>query len=166
MIRIKRLFPVLGFVSAILLAFAALASAAEQKGLVDVLVSKLGVTKDQAAGGAGSILGYAKGNMKKDDFKKVVSAVPETNQLIKTAPRADTGSPTLGGLGSTQVAGSGLGTAGGLGSTAALAGSFQKLGLKSDMVGKFIPIVVDYAQSKGGSSVGSLLSGALGIGGK
>jgi len=158
MLRIKRLSPILGVVSAVLMLVAPLASAADEKGLVDTLTSQLGVTKDQAAGGAGSILGYAKGNMKKDDFKKVVAAAPETKDLIKAAPKADAGSSMVGSLGS--AAGGSVGTA------AALTGSFQKLGLKSDMVGKFIPVVVNYAQSKGGSTVGNLLSSALGMGGK
>jgi hypothetical protein len=157
MFRIKRLSLIPGLVSAILMLIAPLASAAEEKGpgLVDTLVSQLGVTKDQAAGGAGSILGYAKGNMKKEDFKKVTAAVPETKELIKAAPKADAGSSVMGSLGS--AAGGSVGTA------AALTGSFEKLGLKSDMVGKFVPIVVNYAQSKGGSTVGTLLSGALGL---
>jgi hypothetical protein len=33
--------------------------------------------------------------------------------------------------------------------------------MNSEMVGKFIPIVLDYAQSKGGDAVMSLLKGAL-----
>ena len=150
---IKRLTSTLGLVCAIFLIVAPIASA-QDKSLVDTLVSQLGVTKDQAAGGAGSILGFAKGNMKKDDFKKVAAAVPETNKLIKAAPKADATSSALGSLGSA---------AGSVGTAAALTGQFQKLGLKSDMVGQFVPVVVNYAQSKGGSTVGTLLSTALGL---
>lgn len=138
-----------------LLAMAAAASAAENGGLVSLLTSQLGVTNRQAAGGAGSILGYAKGNMKAEDFKKVAAAVPETDQLLKAAPKSEASTSVLGGLGS-QVQG--------VGAAASLAGSFDKLGLKSDMVGKFIPIVVSYTKTKGGSGVADLLSSALGVG--
>ena len=50
---------------------------------------------------------------------------------------------------------------GGAASIAELAGSFAKLGLSSDMVGKFIPIVLDYAQTKGGDEIANLLKMAL-----
>jgi hypothetical protein len=42
-----------------------------------------------------------------------------------------------------------------------MAGSFQQLGLAPDMVQKFIPIVVQYVQGTGGSSVASALQSAL-----
>lgn len=126
-------------------------------GLVDALVSQLGVSKDQAAGGAGSILGFAKSNMKKDDFKKVTKAVPETNQLIKAAPKGDATTSAVSDLGSAVG-----GAAGTAGAAAGVAGTFSKLGLSSDMVGKFVPVITDYAKAKGGSTVGTLLGGALG----
>lgn len=154
MTRIKSLALV-----AAILAVPLLASAVDLKsGLVDTLVSQLGVTKDQAAGGAGSILGFAKSNMKKEDFKKVTHAVPETNQLIKAAPKADDTTAALGSLGA--AAGGAAGTAG---AAAGVAGTFSKLGLSSDMVGKFVPVITDYAKKKGGDTVGTLLGGALGL---
>ncbi len=153
----RKLAVLAGLLAMAALGAAASASAAEKEGLVSLLTSQLGVTNQQAAGGAGSILGYAKGNMKADDFKKVAAAVPETKDLIKAAPKAEGPASMLGGLGSQT---------GGVGATAALAGSFEKLGLKSDMIGKFIPIVVSYTKSKGGAGVGDLLSSALGLGGQ
>jgi hypothetical protein len=155
----KKASILIGLSAAALFAAAAAVSAVDTKGLVEMLTSQLGVTKDQAAGGAGSILDYAKGKMKADDFKKVADAVPETNDLLKAAPKVEAGSSMLGGLGGS------MGGTGTVGTVAALSGSFQKLGLKSNMIGKFIPIVVNYAQSKGGSTVGTLLSTALGVAG-
>jgi hypothetical protein len=48
-----------------------------------------------------------------------------------------------------------------MGTLTELAGSFSQLGLGGDMVGKFIPIVLEYAQGKGGDTVASLLKMAL-----
>lgn len=123
--------------------------------LVGSLVSKLGVTPQQAEGGAGALLGLAKGKLKADDFAKVATAVPGTDKLIASAPVAD--APKSGGaLGAAAGA---LGTqAAGL---AGLAPVFGKLGLKGDMVAKFAPVVVDYAQKKGGDTVGKLLGSVL-----
>ena len=123
--------------------------------LVGSLVSKLGVTPKQAEGGAGALLGLAKGKLKADDFAKVAAAVPGTEKLIASAPAADAPAGT-GTLGSAAVSlgGKSAGLAG-------LAPVFGKLGLKNDMVAKFAPVVVDYAQKKGGDTVGKLLSGVL-----
>ena len=123
--------------------------------LVGSLVSKLGVTPKQAEGGAGALLGLAKGKLKTEDFAKVAAAVPGTDKLIASAPAAD--APKGGGaLGAAAGA---LGTqAAGL---AGLAPVFSKLGLKSDMVAKYAPVVIDYAQKKGGDTVGKLLGGVL-----
>jgi len=123
--------------------------------LVGSLVSQLGVTPKQAEGGAGALLGLAKGKLKADDFVKVAAAIPGTDKLIASAPAAD--APKGGGA---------LGAAAGaMGSQAAglagLAPVFDKLGLKGDMVAKFAPVVVGYAQKKGGDTVGKLLGGVL-----
>ena len=123
--------------------------------LVGSLVGKLGVTPKQAEGGAGALLGLAKGKLKADDFAKVATAIPGTDKLIASAPAADAPKGT-GALGAAAGA---MGTqAAGL---AGLAPVFGKLGLKGDMVAKFAPVVVDYAQKKGGDTVGKLLGGVL-----
>ena len=61
----------------------------------------------------------------------------------------------LGGLAKKVTGG------GGLADLASLAGGFKKLGLESDMVGKFVPIVVSFVQSRGGDAVKGLLEKAL-----
>ena len=115
------------------------------------LAQQLNVTPDQAAGGAGAIFGYAKSALPTNEYAKVESAVPEAAELVKKAPPAETSA--VGG-----VAGKAVGTAAG---AATLGSSFQKLGLSPDMVGQFVPVVVDYVDKKGGSEVGSLLKNVL-----
>jgi len=123
--------------------------------LVSSLTQKLGVSNEQATGGAGAILGYAKGKLSKEDYSTVSKAMPESDSLIKAAPKEDNMSSKLGSMTSAI---SGSESAGGLG---ALAGSFGALGLSPDMAGKFLPVVLDYANSKGGSKVSGLLKGVF-----
>jgi hypothetical protein len=63
----------------------------------------------------------------------------------------------LGGVASSLGAG-GLGDKlGGLGNLANLASGFSQLGLSSDMVGKFVPVVLSFVQNQGGDSMKGLL---------
>ena len=124
--------------------------------LVGLLTQNLGVTDQQAEGGAGAIFNTAAKNMSVDDLTTVIDALPEVKSLMNSASASDSGSGTLGGLTSM------LGKSGSsLSSLAGLTDTFSKLGLSSDMVGKFIPIVLEYAQSKGGSEIANLLKAAL-----
>jgi uncharacterized protein VcgC/VcgE DUF2780 len=125
--------------------------------LIGLLTSKTGVTTKQAEGGAGAIFGYAKGKMKPDDFSKVSKAVPDMDGLLKAAPAAE---PAKGGT-AGALSGAASAVGGTAGTVAALAPQFQKLGLNTETVGKFVPVVVDYVTKKGGSSVGSLLGSVL-----
>ncbi len=113
--------------------------------LTSHLVQALGVTQEQAQGGAGSILKYAKDKLSGDDFAKVAAAVPDTNALLSAAP-------SISGLGSAF---------GNIGGIASLAGSFQQLGLSKEMVGKFVPEILSYVESKGGTEVSNILASAL-----
>ena len=49
---------------------------AQDLGLVDLLSSQLGITKDQASGGAGAIFQLAKQNLTVEDFSSIAKAVP------------------------------------------------------------------------------------------
>ena len=51
--------------------------------LVGSLVSKLGVTPKQAEGGAGALLGLAKGKLKADDFKFIMDAAKKEEKEAK-----------------------------------------------------------------------------------
>lgn len=131
-------------------------AAAHAMDLVGMLTKNLGVSQQQAEGGAGSIFNVASQNMSAADFTKVTEAMPEVTSLMNAAPKAEAGSGTVGGLSSMLTKG---GTS--MGALSELAGSFSTLGLGGDMVGKFIPIVLEYAQSKGGDTVANLLKMAL-----
>ncbi len=123
-------------------------------GLVDLLSSQLGVSKDQAEGGAGSIFQLAKQNLSVEDFSSIAKAVPGIDQMIGAAPKVEGSSSTLGGISSMMGSNK-------LGGMAGLTSSFEKLGLTGDMVSKFTPIILDYVKNKGGEHAMSLLKGAL-----
>lgn len=137
----------------VFLGFVAFAWAADDATLVQTLAQQLNVTPDQAAGGAGAIFNYAKGALPTNEYAKVESAVPESTELIKKAPATDAPSSAVGGA---------LGKAGGnAAGIASLGSSFQKLGLSTDMVGQFVPVVLDYVDKKGGSEAGGILKKVL-----
>lgn len=129
---------------------------ADTSSLITTLTNQLGVTQKQATGGTGAIFKYAKSKLSPNDFSTVAQALPGTDSLISAAPKTSGSSKLLGGLKSFTGKQSQSTTA-----VSSLAGSFSKLGMKPDMVGKFIPIVLEYAQSKGGTAVMTLLKGVL-----
>jgi hypothetical protein len=123
--------------------------------LVGQLTKALSITPGQASGGAGALFGLAKSRLNAGDFSKVAATVPGIEGLIKSAPAASKNS-ALGGVSS-------LGNAvpGGLGGLASLAGPFKKLGLSPDMAAKFVPVLTQFVEHKGGADVAGLLAGAL-----
>lgn len=120
--------------------------------LIGTLTKELSITPEQATGGAGSLFKLAKSTLSPGDFSKVADAVPGMSGLLKAAPKTKSSSP-LESLGSSFS-----GSAGGL---ASVASSFKSLGLSPAMAQKFAPILTQYVQAKGGSSVASLLEGAF-----
>jgi hypothetical protein len=122
--------------------------------LLNQLTQNLGITADQAKGGAGLLFQLAKNKLGGDDFGKVAGAVPGVEDMMKAVPS--------GGLSAvvSNVASS-LGAGGGLQDMAGLAGGFSKLGLSPDLAQKFVPIVLSFVQSKGGDVVKNLLAGVF-----
>jgi hypothetical protein len=123
--------------------------------LLNDIMQNLGVNEEQAKGGVGLIFKMAQEKLG-GDFTQVKDAVPEADDMITAAPDGNGKGGFFKGL-STAFGGS----AGKLAGIASLAGGFSKLGLESDMVGKFIPVILNYVQSKGGDSVKNLLGNVL-----
>ena len=126
---------------------------ADTSKLIGSLVDKLGVTEEQATGGAGAVFKEGKNNMSSGDYSQLLSSVPGIDSLISSAPQ--TGG--LAGKASSLLGGSG-GSATGM---ANLADSFGKLGLAPDMVNQFVPVILDFVQSEGGQQAMTLLKSAL-----
>ena len=130
---------------------------ADTSQLISMLVKGLGVTQEQATGGAGAIFSQAKQNLSPGDFMKVSDALPGIDSLMSAAPKS---SGLAGSLakGATSMLGGSSST---VQSAASLTDSFSSLGLSPDMVGKFTDIVLKYADQVGGKGIMSLLQGAL-----
>lgn len=124
-----------------------------QIGLVDILMGQLGVSREQALGGAGAIFQAAQGNMTPQAFATLSQSVPGMNSMLSAAPV----SPNLAGGLSTLMGGANNT----VGSMAALAASFQQLNLSPDMVGRFIPVVTNYVSQTSGQVTANLLQSAL-----
>lgn len=121
--------------------------------LVSILIQQLGITPVQAMGGAGSIFSVAQQSMTPSNFGIVSKAVPGMETLLAAAPAAN--STSLMGGAANALGGSSLGN------MAALASSFQSLGMDSSMMGQFIPVVMQYVQGQGGSTAMSLMQSAI-----
>ena len=132
--------------------------------LIQQLVSSLGVNEDQAKGGAGLLFNLAKEKLGSGEFQQLTDKIPGVSDLLGAAPApsaaASAGGGMMGALGGAAAAlgAGGLGDKlGGLGDLASLASGFSQLGLSSDMVGKFAPIVLSFVQNQGGDSIKGLL---------
>ena len=136
--------------------------------LIQQLVSSLGVNEDQAKGGAGLLFNLAKDKLGAGDFQQITDKIPGVSDLLGAAPTqsaaASAGGGMMGALGGAAAAlgAGGLGDKlGGLGNLASLASGFSQLGLSSDMIGKFAPVVLSFVQSQGGDSLKGLLEKVL-----
>jgi hypothetical protein len=139
---------VLGFGVALIVMTVMLSSCAQMQsmGLTDPLISmltgQLNVSADQAQGGVGSMLSLAKEKLSGMDF----------NALTKLIPGADSYMNTAKNLGAVT---------GPVGDKAGLTSSFSKLGMGSDMVGKFSGVMSDFLGKAGGEPAKNLLASVL-----
>ncbi|MBW7908029.1 MAG: DUF2780 domain-containing protein [Kiritimatiellae bacterium] len=121
--------------------------------LIGQLVSQLGVQEGQAKGGAGLLFKLAQSQLG-GDFSKIAKALPGVEGLIAGAPKEGGATALLGGLagalGGSKAAG-----------LATLAGGFSNLKLSPDLIGKFVPVVLSFAKSKGGAEIMELLASVL-----
>ena len=122
-----------------------------QIGLVDILVHRLGVSPQQALGGAGAIFQLAQGKMNPQAFTSMSQSIPGMSTMLSAAP-------AVPGAGLSSMMGGG---GSGLGGAAALAASFQQLDLSPDMVGKFIPVVTNYVRQSSGAASADMLQSVL-----
>jgi hypothetical protein len=124
--------------------------------LVQQLIAGAGVSEEQAQGGAGLLLGLLKEKLSAGDFGQIAEAVPDVEDLIDAAP--ETGGGGLGGLlggVASSLGGSQLGT------LASLAEGFSKLDLDAGMIGKFVPILLSFIESKGGEGLAQIVAKVL-----
>ncbi len=127
--------------------------------LIGLLTQGLGVNEDQAKGGTGLIFQLAKQQLGDSDFAQVANVIPGLDELLGAAPQEETG--VMSAIGGLAGAFGGGGTLGKLAGLASLAGGFDQLGLKPDMISQFLPIILSFVQNQGGDSIKDLLEGVL-----
>lgn len=110
--------------------------------LTDALTQQLGVSSEQAAGGAGALLLAAQSQMKPKDFQQLTQLMPEIGALTKVVskPKETSGWMQVAS-GASALMGDKNNT---LGRAAGLVASFQDLGLSAGMVQKYIPVLTSY----------------------
>ena len=126
--------------------------------LVSALSSKLGITPEQASGGAGLLLGLAQGKLSAEQNSELTAAIPELDQLLASAPQLQNNqTSSLLGAASSLLGGSDNE----LGQLAQLVPGFESLGLSPDMVQQFVPVVLDVVNQQGGNALMSALQSVL-----
>ena len=124
--------------------------------LVGNVMSQLGLTEQQAAGGLGSLLNLAQSNLGNSDFSTLSNSIPGIDSLLGAVP-AMGGDSGMSGL---------LSKAGNLGSSfqgaAVVYDSFEKLGISKEYIAPMVDIAKQYLEQQQGEGTVDLLMKGLG----
>ncbi len=125
--------------------------------LVGLLVKQLGVSEQQATGGAGAVFKSAQGSLEPNDYATLTTAMPEISGYVAKAPEVKKKSSGWMSSASSLMGDSGKKAE----NASTLLDSFESLGMDGDMLAQFTPIIMDYVKKKGGDICVSLLQSAL-----
>lgn len=133
------------------------------------IAAQLGMSPDQAQAGAGSVFQLIRESASKMDFDQLVQAVPQASSWMKKAAgvQAAPAATPLGGLGdllgqATEMFGGGSGGAGGgLAGVGQVIAVLSKLGIDPDTAAKFLPMLLQFLQSKAGADLLGRLAGSV-----
>jgi hypothetical protein len=171
-------------VSIVGLVIAASSAMADTGELINRLSLNLGVTQQQASGGAGSIFRLAKSRLQPGQFLEIAERIPGLNELIAGAPAPVArinGQPAAienmntaaGGAGSSaagaqstkertgRIAGLPEADRANLGALTPLSAPFAELGMPDERIREFVPIVLEYTRSQAGDPAMRLMERAL-----
>jgi hypothetical protein len=128
--------------------------------LIGSLVKQLGVSQSQAQSGAGAIFQVAQERLGAGQFDQLLGGIPGLKDLISHAPASgNSGGGLLGSLASMASSLGGNDMAQGM----KLLSAFTSLGMNKDMLMKFVPVVLQFLESKGGKDLVTQLRSALKI---
>jgi hypothetical protein len=136
----------------------ALDEAPSAQGLLEALSNNLSISNEQASGGMGAILNYAKNNVSTEQFSEISQAIPGLDGLLSKAPAIESlSSEGLGGLlnKAAQYSDS-------LQSLAVLKQQFDALGLDTDMILQYVDQAKAYLDTPAGQSAKEMLEQAFG----
>lgn len=114
--------------------------------LVELVQQQLNLSPSQAEGGIGLLMRTAGKHLDSETFSRMQGAVPDAERLMSAAPE-------VGGLvgGLSGLLGSFGGKAAQMGSLAELTRGFSQLGLDSDKLQQFLPLVMEFLSQKDGA---------------
>ncbi len=122
--------------------------------LIERLMKDLGVTRQQAEGGAGLLLGFAQRQLGCEPFVAVADSIPAISDIIGKAPRGEIAVPQPVRAYLSRLFG-------GVGCLYVLVEAFGRLGLEELQLRKFVEVLLRYFREKGGERVGESLGGAF-----
>ena len=126
-------------------------------GLVASLTDNLGVSTEQATGGMGAILNYAKQNISSEKFSQLSSAIPGVDSLLNAVPAVATLSE--GGLGGLMNKAAEYSDS--LKSINDLKNQFDTLGLDTGMIMKYVSQAQQYLDTPQGQEAKTMLTDAF-----
>ncbi|MBY6187746.1 DUF2780 domain-containing protein [Marinobacter hydrocarbonoclasticus] len=109
--------------------------------LVETLVSELGITEDQAIGGAGALMSYAKQDLAEADWAQLAGLVPEASSLAEEGEMGGVAASLGSVLGESDLG------------MAPVLEQLNALGLDAATISKFTPVVLDYLKQQGGDDL-------------
>ena len=126
-------------------------------GLLSSLTDNLGVSSEQASGGMGAILNYAKQNISSEQFSQLSTAIPGVDSLLSAVPAVATVSE--GGLGGLMNKAAEYSDS--LKSINDLKNQFDSLGLDSGMIMKYVAQAQQYLDTPQGQEAKTMLTDAF-----
>lgn len=122
--------------------------------LIEQLMKELDVTRQQAEGGAGLLLGLAQKKLGSEPFVEVADSIPAISDLLDKSPRGEiaVGQPLRANLSRLF---------GGLGGLYVLASAFEGLGIDKRQIQKFVEVLLEHFRKKGGAKVEEYLGAAF-----
>jgi uncharacterized protein VcgC/VcgE DUF2780 len=130
--------------------------------LIPQLTNTLSISEEQATGGLGSIMQYAKSSLSSEQGQQLASGIPGFDALLAAAPALSGASGLSGTLGQIGALGGSLGSAANAaGGLDLLTQQFGALGLSPDMIGQIAQMAMQFFASND-PATGSLLDQALG----
>ena len=124
--------------------------------LIEMLMSKLGVSEMQANAGTGVLMKYLKSQVSGDDFKTVSDGVEGgASAYMRAADKSGAYKETASKFGKS------MGSVNAPGLLGNATGPFKKLGMKSDLIPQFGEIIVAYLKQKGKEKAMSIFAKML-----
>ncbi|WP_394202537.1 DUF2780 domain-containing protein [Shewanella waksmanii] len=131
-------------------------TASQSSGLVDSVMSQLGLNQNQAEGGLGSLLALAQSTLGNEQFSPIANAIPGIDTLLSAAPEVDNTSGMSGLLAKAGDLGSSL--QGG----AQVYDAFEQLGISKELAAPMVDILKGYVDTHAGAGTTDLLMQGLG----